>query len=121
MGKRIAGKAYVKVDSKQYTLAGSLTVMVDEEEREGLVGLSGVAGYKETPLIPFIEAEYFATDELSLKDIGKITDATVTAELANGKTYVLRNAWSSGSRELDGAEGTLTIKFEGISGEEIKA
>ncbi|WP_299377298.1 phage tail tube protein [uncultured Kiloniella sp.] len=120
MGKRIAGTAFVKVDSKQYTLAGSITVSTDEAEREGLSGLSGVAGFKETPRVPFIEGEFFATDDLSLKAIEAITDSTVTAELANGKTYVLRNAWTAGARELDGAEGTLSIKFEGISGDEVK-
>ncbi|MEH6630163.1 MAG: phage tail tube protein [Halopseudomonas aestusnigri] len=121
MGKRIAGTAYVKVDGNQYTLSGSLTVSIDEAEREGLVGLSGVAGFKEMPRVPFIEGEFFTTDEMNLKDVEAITDATVTAELANGKTYVLRNAWTAGAREVDAAEGNVTIKFEGISGEEMKA
>lgn len=113
---RIAGTAYVKVDGNQYTLSGSLTVSPDSLEREGLAGLSGVAGYKEMPRVPFIEGEFFTTAGLSLTAIQAITNATVTAELANGKTYVLRNAWTAGAREVNAAEGTVTIRFEGMEG-----
>lgn len=117
---RIAGTAYVKVDGKQYALEGSLTVSPDPEEREGKAGLSGVAGYAETPRVPFIEGTFFATQELSLEEVRAIVDATVTAELANGKVYVLRNAWAAGARELNGAEGTVAIKFEGMECKETK-
>jgi len=113
---RIAGTAYIKVDGNQYTLAGTLTVSPDILTREGLAGLSGVAGYKETPRVPFIEGEFFATENLSLPALQAITNATVTAELANGKTYVLRNAWTAGARELNAAEGTVSVRFEGMEG-----
>lgn len=113
---RIAGTAYVKADGAQFSLAGTLTVSIDKAEREGLAGLSGVAGYKETPRVPFIEGEFYLTENLSLPTIEGIVNATITAELANGKTYVLRNAWSAGAREANAAEGTVTIRFEGKEG-----
>ena len=46
-------------------------------------------------------------------------DTTVTAETVNGKTYLLRNAWTAAARELNAVEGSLTIRWEGMSGEEI--
>ena len=113
---RIAGTAYVKVDGKQYTLAGSLTVSPSSILREGLAGLSGVAGFKETPRVPFIEGEFYTTEGVSLPELERVTNATVTAELANGKVYVLRNAWHSGAVELNAAEGTFTARFEGTEG-----
>jgi hypothetical protein len=113
---RIAGTAYVKVDGAQYTLAGTLTVSTDSFTREGLAGLSGVAGYKEMPRVPFIEGEFYTTPDVSLPALEAVTNATVTAELANGKTYVLRNAWSAGAREVNAAEGTFTLRFEGMEG-----
>lgn len=121
MKKRIAGTAYVKVDGAQYSLSGSLTVSVDSVEREGKAGLSGVAGYSEMPRVPFIEGEFYLTADLSLKAVEAFTDVTVTAELANGKTYVLRNAWTAGAREANAADGTVTIRFEGMAGEELEA
>ena len=50
------------------------------------------------------------------KALEAVTNATVTAELANGKVYVLRNAWFAGAVELNAAEGTFTARFEGVEG-----
>lgn len=111
---RIAGTAYVKVDGAQYTLAGSLTVSPNSVNREGLAGLSGVAGYSETPRVPFIEGDFYTSAALSMPALQAVTNATVTAELANGKTYVLRNAWLAGEPDINAAEGTTTLRFEGI-------
>lgn len=119
MAQQIAGTAFVKADGVQFTLAGSMTVVIDEREREMLSGLGGVAGYKETLMPPKIEGEFFLTADLSMEDIGNITDATVTAELANGRTYLIRNAVATGRRELNAAEGTVQITFEGLGGEEL--
>ena len=119
MANRVAGVCYVKADGQQYTLGGSCTVSPSSVEREGVVGLSGPAGYKETPRIPFVEIEVVTTPDLSIEAVDKITDATVTAELANGKTYVLRGAWSKAAVEINAADGTTTIRFEGLSCEEI--
>jgi hypothetical protein len=113
---RIAGTAYVKVDGDQYTLAGTLTVSPAAVTREGLAGLSGVAGYKEMPRVPFIEGEFYMTTGVSLPAIEAITNATITAELANGKVYVLRNAWHAGAIEANAGEGTFTARFEGLEG-----
>ena len=114
MAQRIAGVAFLKVDGQQFILEGTLTVSPGSVSREGLVGLSGVAGYKEMPRIPFIEGSFFTTPDLSIKSVENITNATVTAELANGKTYVLRNAWSQEALEINAADGTFTQRFEGM-------
>jgi hypothetical protein len=118
--KMIAGTAYIKVDGKQYTLGGSLTIAINEFTREGLAGLSGTAGYKETPQVQSREGEFYTTDEFSVKELSGIVNATVTAELANGKTYILSEAWQSGDIEVDAAGGTCTIRFEGMRGRELK-
>ena len=116
---KIAGTAYVKADGKQYTLGGSLTVSVNEFTREGQAGLSGVAGYIEKPKVPYIECEMLTTKEFSSQELEGITDATITAELVNGKTYLLSNAWQAGDIEINAAEGTTTIRFEGMKGKEL--
>ena len=47
-------------------------------------------------------------------------DVTVTVELANGKVYVLRNAWTSTAREFKAADGQATVRFEGMAAEEMR-
>lgn len=116
---RIAGVAYIKADGKQFQLGGSLTVSTDTIDREGIAGLSGVAGYSEKYRVPYIEGEFLLVDGLSIKDLTDITDATVQVELANGHTHVLRKAWCKGGHELNPADGTVTVRFEGLGGEEI--
>ena len=121
---RIAGTAFVKVsedgsDVRQLALRGSWKVSIDAFEREGIAGLDGVHGYKEMPRVPFMEGEFSLDPDMSIEDLAEIRDATITTELANGKTYLLRNAWTSGARELDADEGKCTIRFEGLSGKEL--
>ena len=48
-----------------------------------------------------------------------MTDVTVTAEFANGKQYVLRNAWTSTAREFNAADGQATVRWEGMGAEEL--
>ena len=115
----IAGVAFVKVDGEQFALRGDLTISIDMFERAGFAGADGVHGYTETPRVPFIEGSFTDKGGLSLARLATFCNVTVTAETLNGKTYLLRNAWTSTARELNAIEGSVTIRWEGMSGEEI--
>lgn len=115
----IAGVAYIKVDGYQYALKGNLTISIDAFERAGVAGMDGVHGYTEKPRVPFIEADFSDIGGLSLSALSGVCNSTVTVELANGKVYLLRNAWTSTARELNGEEGSVTTRFEGLRGEEL--
>ena len=118
MAEKIAGTAFVKVDGDQLTLSGTLKVDPSEFEREGMVGLSGVAGFNEKNVIPEVEIEIFVTSQTDLTKLKDLVDGSVTVELANGKVFVLRNAWLASRLPIDGAEGKLPIKFQGQKMEE---
>lgn len=115
----VAGTAYVKLDGGQLALSGSLKIQPSDVERAGVTGLSGIGGYKESPAIPSIEIQVFDVPEISLTALKNVKNSTVTAEVSNGKVYVLSNAWSCPPFDLDGAEGQVTIKFEGMSCNEL--
>lgn len=116
---RIAGTAFFKLDGTQYSVEGTLNVQPMSVMREGRVGLSGITGYSERPMIPFIEVEVTKTPELSMKDIERVRDSTITGEAADGTTYVLRNAWFAGETSLDLGEGKATLRFEGLECVEV--
>ena len=116
---RIAGVCYVKVDDKQIAIAGTAIVSPSSVERESKAGLSGVVGYIERPRVPFIEVEGHTTGDFKASDLDNVTNATVTAELANGRTYILRNAWSVAPVEINAAEGSYAKRFEGMSCDEL--
>jgi len=118
-GNRIAGVAYVKYDGKALPIRGGWTVGFNRIKREGISGQDAVHGYKEMPQVPYIEGDVSTTAEVSLETIEGITDATVQLEHANGKVYVLRNAWTADAYEADTEEGKLKVKFEGLDIDEI--
>jgi Phage tail tube protein len=116
---RVAGIAYVRVDGRQYALRGNLVISIDIDEREGVAGQDGVHGYIERPRVPFIEGDFSDIAGLSLTDFQRMRNVTVQADLANGRRYLLRNAWTSTARELNTADGQVTVRFEGMQGVEV--
>jgi hypothetical protein len=110
-----AGTAYLKVDSNQYPLKGNLTVSASAVERTGIAGQDYVHGYQELPRVPYIEGDVSTLPEVSLDFLEAITNATVTAELINGRTYVLSQAWTKGPLEINTHDGQFRIRFEGVS------
>lgn len=119
MGERVAGVAFVRVDGQQYALRGNFTVSPSSSERTGIAGQDGVHGYIEMPRVPFISGNLTTMGGLSIEQLDAITDATVTAELANGKNYVLQGAWTKSAHEIDTAQGQVAIRFEGVWCEEF--
>jgi len=120
MTKRVAGVCYFKVNGEQFSVAGECTVSPEESERESLTGLAGVAGYKEMPRAAFIEVEVFTTENFDIQNVAKVDDGTVTAELANGQVWALRNAWKVGASDMSANNGTTTIRFEGPKCERVQ-
>jgi hypothetical protein len=119
MAQRIAGTAFLKVDGGIYPLRGNFTVSPSALERAGISGQDFVHGYSEMPRVPFIEGDVSLVPELSMTTVEGVNNSTVTAELANGKVYVLREAWCRSALELNTREGQTRIRFEGVSCDEI--
>ena len=58
-------------------------------------------GFSENPVVPYIEGDVTTDPGTSVNDVDNVTDSTIVAELANGKTYVLRNAWRANRSEIN--------------------
>lgn len=114
MGQRIAGIAYIRVDGRQWAARGNWTVSQAPSERQGIAGQDYVHGFSELPRVPFIEGDISTTAEFSVEELHGISDATVQCDLANGKSYVLRNAWQAGSIDINTHDGSAKVKFEGL-------
>lgn len=120
MALAIGGTAYVKQDGNQFLLRGNLKIQPLNLQSEMVVGQDSVHGYKQVPLAPSIELDVSDIDGLSIADLQQVTGgATITAELKNGKIYVLSDAVYIGPAELDGTDGKITLKFSGTSMQEI--
>jgi Phage tail tube protein len=121
MAQRVAGIAFLKVDGDLLPLRGNFTVSPTALERAGIAGQDYVHGYSELPRVPYIEGDVTLHPTVSIEDIERQTNVTVTAELANDHTYVLREGWCTSALELNTRDGQTRIRWEGISCDEIVA
>lgn len=115
----IGGIATVRADGRQFALRGSFIVSPSYSERTGVAGMDGPHGYTEAPRIPFISGTLSTLEDLSIEELDGIEDATVQADLINGKSYVLREAWTKSAHEIDTAAGTVAVRWEGMSCDEL--
>jgi len=115
---RLAGIAYLSVDGKQYMLAGDFAYSPSKVSRETLVGQDTVHGYSEKPHQGMMSGTLRDAGGLTVADLNAMTNVTVTAELANGKTIVGRNMWTVEVQEVKTADATIDVKWEGFEVEE---
>lgn len=115
---RLAGIAYLSIDGKTYMLAGELAYSVSSKTRETLVGQDRVHGYSEKPHAGFISASIRDSKGLTVAQLNDMTNVTVVAELANGKTIIGRNLWTVEAQEVKTNEATIEVRWEGPSVEE---
>jgi len=115
MSYRIGGTLFVALNGVRLSVKGNWTVGFGQPKREGVAGMDGVHGYTEKVQVPFIEGEATARGEVDVPALLNAKDATITAELANGKVAVLRDGWHAGDGQLGTEEGTLPLRFEGLS------
>ena len=109
---RLAGIAFLSIDGTSYAVSGDLSYKVATVKRETLTGQDGVHGYSEMPVAGGVSATLRDTGGLSVADLNAMTNSTVVAELANGKTIIARNAWTVEAQEEKTAEATLEVKWE---------
>jgi hypothetical protein len=95
--------------------------MASRQERTGIAGQDSVHGYSELPVVPYVSGDVSTIPGTSVEDIDAVTDATITAELANGTVYVLRNAWRAERSTINTRDGQFNVKFEGLTCDELVA
>lgn len=116
--QRRAGIIYFKVDGIQYDAKGNFTYAPNFEKKTAIVGADGIHGFAGEQVPPYIEGAVTDAPDLVLATLGAVEDATVTLELANGKVFMLRNAWYAGDLNPSTEQGEIPVRFEGKTGEE---
>ena len=116
---RRAGVISFKKNGELLDAKGNFTYNAGQPKRDAIVGPDRVHGYKELPQVPFIEGEITDEASLDLESFLNLTNETMTLELANGKTFILREAWYAGEGNVQTEEANIAVRFEGMSAEEI--
>lgn len=115
---QVTGKAIIRVDGNELRTLDGATLNPGGVNREAMKGGGKVHGYKEEDMEPTVECSVAHTKDLSLKELGAITDATVMFETDTGKQFILRNAWVSEPPGLDANSGGVSLRFAAISCDE---
>jgi hypothetical protein len=116
---RIGGMISLTIDGQQYDAKGNFTYSLGIPKKEMVVGADRIHGYKEIPTVPFIEGEITDNAEISMANLRAVKDATILLKLGNGKTINLRNAIEASDGVGNTEEGNQSVRFEGMSAEEI--
>jgi hypothetical protein len=111
----VAGECFVKVDGRQLSVRGTLTISPNRVTRTSVAGLDGVHGFQSVSRAPYIEIEITNRPQFPLTDLEKVVDSTVTAETESGEVWVLRNAFQTGDLEFNASDGTCTVRFDGMA------
>ena len=112
MGKKVAGTVYVKVDGGQLTVTGGVECPLSDKKRETVVP----GFFKEEDLPPYVKLTAIDDPDLPIKQIMAATNSTITAELANGRVYVLSGAYVVGEPAAKGDDGAIEFEWNGIKG-----
>ena len=112
MGKKIAGTVYVKVDGGQLTVTGGVECPLSESKRETIAP----GFFKEEDLHAYIKLSAVDDPELPIKQIMAATNSTITAELANGRVFVLSGSYVVGEPASKGDDGTIDFEWNGVKG-----
>lgn len=117
---RRGGIISFKVDGVLYNAKGAFSYHIGSPKREAIIGSDGLHGYKEVPQPAYIEGEITDDLEVDLDALTRLDGATITLDLAIGKTIVLRNAYFAGDGVGHSDEGNIAVKFEARTGEEMR-
>lgn len=117
--QRISGMLQFAIDGVLYQASGDWTVNLGLPKREMMLSTDGVAGYKETPQVPFIAGEIIDSADLSAKTLLGATGITAYLTAGNGKVYALRDGVQTDDGVINATEGKIPVKFEGSSCEEV--
>lgn len=119
--KRIAGVQSFTVSrdgapAVRFQVGGSANYRLSGVDRESLVGATGYAGYKEMPVVGFIECEVHIQQDLDFSEMRLWSD--VTATLVTGANKVVQcTGHLVTTPEPSAVDGTATLRFEGLTEE----
>ena len=118
--QRRAGIFSLNIDGQEYDVAEGVTYILSKFKRETKVGISGVQGYKETPVAGQIKAKITDSQGFLATSFSNMTSSSVIGHAANGKTVTGTAMWTTEVIEVDPIEGTFEVTFEGLSVREIQ-
>jgi hypothetical protein len=114
-----AGTITLKVNGGVLDAKGSFTYNLGIPLKKMIPGADRVHGAFSTVQVPFIEGVVTDDEDLDLAALQGVMNATVTLDLANGKTILLSGACYAGEGNVTTEQGEIAVRWEGKTAVEI--
>lgn len=101
-----------------YDVMEGTTYSVQTVERTAARSMNGRTHYREVQVAPFLEALIVLSDGLKSSTFANFS-GDVQLQLRSGTTAIVRDCKVVGRPEVNADEGTMTVRWEGQSGEEL--
>lgn len=111
--RRISGSAYATVDGLSLPVAGNPKYRAASVTRETVPGMDGIHGYSEKPQAGMIGFQCRDVLGVGIATFQDMTNVTVELRLNNGKTVTGTGMWLVSAVEVNSADGTFDLAFEG--------
>lgn len=116
----IGGTIYVRIGGEQQWASGDWEYTLGLRKREPVMLTDRLAGYTETPRPATLKGTIIDHDELDVRALQSLTDATITLDLANGKSVVFSQATETSDGTIKANSGEISVEFTAVSAEEVK-
>jgi len=117
---QVIGKAKVKIDGVLYETAGDTVLDPGGPSRTPVEGDYEEGAYQEGPVKPSkLEFNALSKGSFSATAFGLITGATATIEFDNGKSFVVRQAYSESRPSMGTSDGKAKCVLYGKAAEEV--
>jgi hypothetical protein len=113
--RRIAGIISLTINGDTWDVVGDWEYSPVTVTRETMKGQSRVEGYSEMPNQAYMSGRMRDRSDATVYSLNGMTDATLVAQLANGKTVYGSSMWQTGEIGVNTQDGVFTIRFESDS------
>lgn len=110
--QRRLGVRQMQINGEVVDVKGGVSYSLGGDKLESVMGVDRLHGQKVTRIPAYIEATLTDRSDLDLKKIQKLTDATVTVDLENGKTIKFGHAAYTAEGKVSAEEGEIEARFD---------
>ncbi len=111
--QRLAGLVSLTIDGQAWDVAADFAYNPSTVKRETIKGQSRVEGYSEMPEAGYISATLRDRGNTTVATFNAMTNSTIVAQLANGKTIMGSAMWCVESEEVRTQEATFAVRWDG--------
>lgn len=113
----IAGTFYMEIDGVLQWATGECEFNPGVPKREAKMASFGLVGFSEEPMPASAKCKIFDRSSFDVKKLGTLEAATIQFKLANGKTWMLRDAFCTGDLTIQLRSGEIDVEFIGTAEE----